>query len=662
MTLAFSLPAFADKKIAVLPFNTHNATEDIKQFSFGTMASINHTLSGMEEYTVIDRGQIENILKEIGFQKTGLTEKDQVKAGKLFGVDVLVLGTIQKSNNNYRINLNFTDVQTGKIIKTFQVTGNEIFDLQDKLAIEILKDTKLTAKDIIKTTSSDAYNYFIKAKDLTNTFNKENMINALSLLNQAIKIDNNYLEAYAERAKVNAVLSFILKKGNQTYLDKMSNAELDAEKVLNQDENNIDAYLALYIVGETAGRRDELGDIFYKAQKINSFELAAINYSIADYFYTKKNYKESEYFFKKSIEADSKYIYSYFTLGNMYNNQKKQDQAIDIYKRGLQVDPKYTLIKINLGNLYVEKQQYDLALKEYKEVIEISPDDFTAHSSIASLLGSKNDYKGALEEYKKSIEANKDFAGNYSAIGHLYLKLNELDLAYENFKKALALDPNNSYTTYGIALYYGKKGDIKKAVDLLKNLEKNSETKSKYIEYIANLYLESKMYNELANEMNSYLAKNKEYTLGYFQLAKAYRNLKKYDLEISSLKAAMSTKDLDNEMKENINSDLKDSYLLYGIEKYKETKYEDAIDLYNKAINISADVSTYNNIGVSYYMLQKYDKAIEQYKKALQINPNHADSRNNLGMTFEVLGKKNEAAAEYKKACDLGVKDKCGFK
>ncbi|RZL36073.1 MAG: tetratricopeptide repeat protein [Pedobacter sp.] len=86
------------------------------------------------------------------------------------------------------------------------------------------------------------------------------------------------------------------------------------------------------------------------------------------------------------------------------------------------------------------------------------------------------------------------------------------------------------------------------------------------------------------------------------------------------------------------------------------------MDLYNKAINISADVSTYNNIGVSYYMLQKYDKAIEQYKKALQINPNHADSRNNLGMTFEVLGKKDEAAAEYKKACDLGVKDKCGFK
>ena len=63
------------------------------------MAVVNHTLNSMSEYTVIDRGQIVSILKEIGFQQTGYTdEKTSVKIGKMSGVDILVLGTIQSSN------------------------------------------------------------------------------------------------------------------------------------------------------------------------------------------------------------------------------------------------------------------------------------------------------------------------------------------------------------------------------------------------------------------------------------------------------------------------------------------------------------------------------------------------------------------------------------
>jgi TolB-like protein len=70
-------------------------------------------------FQVIERSQMEEILKEQGFQQTGLcnTTECYVEAGKLLGVEQMIGGSIGKVGNIYLISIRLIDVETGVIVK-----------------------------------------------------------------------------------------------------------------------------------------------------------------------------------------------------------------------------------------------------------------------------------------------------------------------------------------------------------------------------------------------------------------------------------------------------------------------------------------------------------------------------------------------------------------
>lgn len=647
LSLIIALPAFADKKIAVMPFDTPDKKEETQQFSLGTMSSLIHTLKSVEDYTLVDRAQIDSILKELGFQSSGFTQQDKIKIGKLSGVDILVFGAIQRTNNNYRINVSFTDVQTGNILKTFQVTGTDMFQLQDQLSSEILRGSKLTSKDIIKTTNSKTYNNYIRAKELSNYFDKKNLEKALNILNQIIKSESGYIQAYSARARVNAMLALINKKNGINYLDKFSNAELDAEKSLEENSNDIDSYIALFTTAEIEKKEDS-STIINKALKIDRAEFSNYLNSLGDFARANKNIEDAEYYYKTAINADKNNLYTYSDLARIYVNNKKYDKAIELHEKALSINPNFLNSKYNLASVYIRKNDLVNAKKHYLEIIKSNPDSSSAYFSLGGISG---DNEESVNYYKKSIEIDSRFYIAYTALADLYIRMNKTEDALPYAKKAVELKPDDSYSNYVLSMYYAKKGDKKKSLDMTKKIQGN-------LFFIKNIYLENKMYDEAISIVKNEIKNSPDEAFNYVEIAKVYERMKKYDLAIDFLKNAI-TKDITPAKKKDWLNQLKEYYFLYGIEEYKKGNYINAIDIYTQASQILEDTNIYNNIGISYYMLKQYDKAIEQYQKALKLNPNHVDSIVNLGMVYEVLGKTSEAENEYKKACALGYKQKC---
>ena len=68
-------------------------------------------------YTVIERGQMDAILQEQGFQQTGACSEASciVEVGQLLAVHKMVGGSIGKVGKAYSVNLKIIDVATGKI-------------------------------------------------------------------------------------------------------------------------------------------------------------------------------------------------------------------------------------------------------------------------------------------------------------------------------------------------------------------------------------------------------------------------------------------------------------------------------------------------------------------------------------------------------------------
>jgi hypothetical protein len=71
-------------------------------------------------YTVMERGEMETILEEQGFQQSGACDDQAclVEVGQLLGVDRMLAGSIGKLGNLHTISLRMIDIKTGEILYT----------------------------------------------------------------------------------------------------------------------------------------------------------------------------------------------------------------------------------------------------------------------------------------------------------------------------------------------------------------------------------------------------------------------------------------------------------------------------------------------------------------------------------------------------------------
>jgi TolB-like protein len=70
-------------------------------------------------YIVLERGKMDEVLKEQGFQQTGcISSECAVEVGNMLGVQQMVAGSIGKVGTVYTVSARIFDVQTGKILKS----------------------------------------------------------------------------------------------------------------------------------------------------------------------------------------------------------------------------------------------------------------------------------------------------------------------------------------------------------------------------------------------------------------------------------------------------------------------------------------------------------------------------------------------------------------
>jgi len=126
LTLIALVPifTFAEKlaNVAVLPF-TGDKTVTSEQLTLITGKFIGDLLN-THNFQVLDRGKMEFILKEQGFQQQGACNSSECKVqiGQLLGVDNLISGTLVSFDSEYALHLEYVDVGTGQIQQTVELS------------------------------------------------------------------------------------------------------------------------------------------------------------------------------------------------------------------------------------------------------------------------------------------------------------------------------------------------------------------------------------------------------------------------------------------------------------------------------------------------------------------------------------------------------------
>jgi TolB-like protein len=116
--LLFTLSVSGADYIAINKLKANGIAENEAISLTNTLQS---EISKTGEFQVMERAQMNEILKEQGFQQSGACDEAgcAVEMGKLLAVNQIVMGNVGLVGKTYTMNVRLVEVSTGKILKDF---------------------------------------------------------------------------------------------------------------------------------------------------------------------------------------------------------------------------------------------------------------------------------------------------------------------------------------------------------------------------------------------------------------------------------------------------------------------------------------------------------------------------------------------------------------
>ncbi len=133
----------------------------------------------------------------------------------------------------------------------------------------------------------------------------------------------------------------------------------------------------------------------------------------------------------------------YLLRGNLYEQTKNLDAAIQSYQRAIDVDTAYAPAVMSLGYAYSRVGEPEKAALQMQRYIRLAPDAADPRASYADVLVWMGRYDAALEQYRKSLELKPDYWYAIREIGRIYETMGRLKEAEEQFHASLKFLPQN---------------------------------------------------------------------------------------------------------------------------------------------------------------------------------------------------------------------------
>jgi TolB-like protein/Flp pilus assembly protein TadD len=358
-----SLPA---KSIAVLPFDNLSRDLDNAYFAEGVQDEILTRLAKVADLKVISRTST---------QRFKSAPSDLREIAKQLGVMHIVEGSVQKANDQVRVNVQLINALTDAHLwaDTYDRKLTDIFSVESEIAKTIadMLQAKLTGSEkqtmaAQPTSNTEAYELYHKGKSLWEKRSGDNIPKAIAYYEQAIARDPNYSLAYAGLAKAYILLPFYTGADR---LDAFSKAKEAALKALRLDSNLAEAYAAL-------------GKVLF----FSEIDLAG---AMREY--------------KRAIELQPNDATAHHWFGNDILAALGQfEEAIAEGKRSVELDPLSIVINVDLGETFYYARRYAEAAMQMRKALEIDPTSFYAHYNLGIVLQLTGDLSGAIAEYEKA--------------------------------------------------------------------------------------------------------------------------------------------------------------------------------------------------------------------------------------------------------------------
>jgi len=363
------------KSIAVLPLRPLTAEEKNKVLGLGLADALITKLGSLKQIVVRPTSAVARIADALA---------DPIEIGRKLDVDAVLEGSIQESEGRLRISARLIRTESGMQLwaENFDEPTNEIFALQDALSNKIAKtlafelshtENKLFVRH--GTDNTEAYEKYLRGR-FHQSQNTPNSLNrSIEFYEQAIALDPNFAEAYADIADAHIILfNFGVRPASETILQ----ARESVNRALQLDRDLSRAHMSLALIQ----------------------------------FLIDHNWAEAEKSLERAIalnpnNADAYHRYAYFLM-----QLGKFDESLQKAEKACELNPFSNIVQNNIGMTYLCARRYPEAIKQLEKTAAENPHFSLPRRLLSVAYEAIGEMEKAFEADLKALEIDgrKEFA------------------------------------------------------------------------------------------------------------------------------------------------------------------------------------------------------------------------------------------------------------
>jgi tetratricopeptide (TPR) repeat protein len=292
----------------------------------------------------------------------------------------------------------------------------------------------------------------------------------------------------------------------------------------------------------------------------------------------------------------------------------KHQQAIVYFERLYLHDTSSVKYTIELADCYRSTGDYKKSQQLYYKAVMLNPHINFLVQQLANSYYMDDNFSKAKKYYLSAYLADSNLY-LLKQLAKCYDNLEIIDTAILYYKKAVSLNPGDFQSVYRLANIYKQTEDYKNGISLTDSFLTRDTANIKMLKLSGYLHFLDKNYSKAAERFEQCIAQNDSADFVNKYLGYSYFKTQKYEKAKDYLEKAY--------LKDTLNSDL--CYALglscdYSIYKKLGIKY------LNKTVDLVAPSQVflsqvYQDLAAAYTGYYKYEDALEAYNKAFELTP-----------------------------------------
>lgn len=414
--------------VAVLPFSNLSADEAARYFIDGMHDDILTRISKLDSLHVISRTSVARYRD---------TEESIPAIAEALGASFIIEGGVQKFGDKVRVNVQLIDGRRDQHVwaETYdrEMTLENMFALQTSLAgaiadaLEVsLAPDERAAFAKVPTLDVDAYQAYVRARELVAKRTSGDLHAARELLQKAIERDPQFAPAYSELARAYALLA---NYANLPTSEAHPRAREAAERSLELDPDLAEAHGTLGLLEMLAGNRQAAFDRFERAISLNPNDPS---------------------------------VYDWYGV-YLFNTREDEERGLRYLRLAARLDPLAPIINYHLAGTLARTGEVSQAEERLQRLLRYVPEAVIAHTGLAEIaMYARHDHESAVRHRLQAQAMDPGDPDHAVNLALLLIDLGDIELGARWLQRAADLRPKLGLVLRGhiaLALRQGSSPD-----------------------------------------------------------------------------------------------------------------------------------------------------------------------------------------------------------